>query len=853
MRHNQNAQGRGPHRFLDGLDSALNRDTVARIRKRFRRWRRRLPIGTRQRHGTRPAAGHRIADQLRLIVAVPLVAVVAFAGLALVTTAHQASRTGQLRELATLATGAGTLAHALQNERAAAAMLFVANAQAQLDAFTNATAATDKAVADYRKRRQDVADDVVLQRVDQGLGTLGDLRKQARSGAQAAATTVAFNYRIVIADLIGYRDEVVRAGAPADIADSIHAAAALAGAIEAVGQQQVAVLRAVAPGTLTTALRDEVVATRASFDAGGRTFTALAEPQWQQWFSAAMGAPDVVAAQRLADQAIGSTGGAVGVDPVKWTAAMGAWMSRLAGVQQRVDAAIVTEAADLRASQMRRAWTEAAGVVLALAVAVLLTGFVARRITRRLRRLQEEARTVAYQRLPTVVNELRRAAPGTVHPDEVANRAAGDIAVSGSDEIADVAQAFRAVHREAVRIAGEEAVMRSNVADIFVHLSRREQKLVDAVLAQVDLVERDETDPDRLQQLYRLDHLATRMARINLSLLILGGSHAERVRHEDVSLVKLMQAAISQIEQYQRVRFGLVDNDVVVVSEVVDEVVHLLAELLDNATENSSPDSDVWIAGRALGDRVIIQIGDEGDGLSPRRRDELNGLLAAPPAIDVAAVQAMGLTVVGHIAARYGIRVELRPGQRVGTIAEITVPARLFRPNVPADRMYPPAPLPAAPNGHDRAISSRPASFFSGGYGNAAVRPIGLPSWPPLAESAAPVGLVAPIDETVVLPIFQETSGWFRTVHPPSPDGPVNWETAADEGWMAAANAANPDVTERTSVGLPLRTPQRHLVPGAASAPEPVSDPKRRDPAAIAAAMSAYARATAVRRGQPQP
>jgi len=287
------------------------------------------------------------------------------------------------------------------------------------------------------------------------------------------------------------------------------------------------------------------------------------------------------------------------------------------------------------------------------------------------------------------------------------------------------------------------------------------------------------------------------------------------------------------------------------VSDVVDEVVHLLAELLDNATEYSPPDSEVWIAGRALGDRVIIQIGDEGDGLSPRRRAKLNEILAEPPGIDVAAVQAMGLTVVGHLATRHGIRVELRPGQRIGTIAEITVPARLFRPNVPADRQFPPAPLPAAANGHDRAL---PGSFFSDSYSRSSVKAPNLPSWPPVPEPAAPVGLVAPIDETIVLPIFQETSGWFRTLHPPSPDGPVNWETAADEGWIAAANAANPDVTERTAVGLPLRQPQKHLVPGAAATVDAIPDPKRRDPAAIAAAMSAYARGTAGRRGgQPQP
>src|SRR5690348_6169633 len=356
VRHNQSAQGFGQGRFLDGFDSALNSETIARLRKKLRRWRRGLPIGGRQRHGTRPTPGHRIADQLRLIVAVPLVAVVAFAGLALLTTAHEASRTGQLREQATLVASTGSLVHTLQKERAAAAMLFVTNAQAQVDAFTDATFATDRAITDYRKRRTAVDDDATLQRIDQGLGTLGDLRKQARSGAQTAASTVAFDYRIVIADLIGYRDEVLRDGAPTDLAGGIHAAAALSRAIEAVGQQQVAILRAVSPGTLTTALRDEVVGARATFDESGRTFTALADPEWQQWFSAAMAAPDVLAAQRLADQALG---GSIG-DPVRWTAAENAWLARLTDVQQRIDAAVVTEVSDLRGSQMRRAGTEAA-------------------------------------------------------------------------------------------------------------------------------------------------------------------------------------------------------------------------------------------------------------------------------------------------------------------------------------------------------------------------------------------------------------------------------------------------------------------------------------------------------------
>ena len=308
-----------------------------------------------------------------------------------------------------------------------------------------------------------------------------------------------------------------------------------------------------------------------------------------------------------------------------------------------------------------------------------------------------------------------------------------------------MAQAFRAVHREAVRIAGEQAVMRSNVAEIFVHLSRREQRLVDAVLAQVDRVERDETDPDRLQQLYQLDHLATRMARINLSLLVLGGSGAARVRREDAPMGKVLQAAISQIEHYTRVRFGSVDDDVAVVAEAVDEIVHLLAELLDNATGYSPPESEVWVTGRALGDRIILQIVDEGVGLAPSRREQLNELLAQPPAIDIAAVRAMGLTVVGHIAARYQIQVQLRPGQHGGTLAEVVIPKDVFRPIMASERQpqLPPAVTAGLPAGYTATSGGN----GNGGGGGASARPVAAELFTPAPRTAPPSLFDVPTQE----------------------------------------------------------------------------------------------------------
>jgi signal transduction histidine kinase len=892
--------------------------------------------------GRRERPGRRIIDQLRLIVAVPLVAVVVFAGIALVTTVQQVNRSRQLQDFAALASDAGGLAHALQRERAAAVNVLLNPATAQLEAYSSQVMITDDNVEAYRDRRAGISDvpEVVL-RVDDNLKDLDSLRKQVRTDTRASVSGIAFSYRILIADLLTYRESVARSGAPTELADQIRAAAALSRAAEALGLQQAAVLRAVAAGELTPALQQEITATRTSFVEATVQFNDLAPIEWRSWYEQASTGEQVVAAQRLQDQVNRARPGQLfSLDTANWINAMSGWSGLLFGVQQKVDDAIVAKVGQLRDEQMTQAAIQIAGVALVLLIAIVLTGIVARRITRRLRALHDAAREVAYEQLPAVVAELRAAAPGTVDPDEVADRASARLVVGGADEVADVAQAFRAVHREAVRIAGEQAVMRSNVAEIFVHLSRREQRLVDAVLAQVDRVERDETDPDRLQQLYQLDHLATRMARINLSLLVLGGSGAARVRREDAPMGKVLQAAISQIEHYIRVRFGSVDDDVAVVAEAVDEIVHLLAELLDNATGYSPPESEVWVTGRALGDRVILQIVDEGVGLAPSRRDQLNQLLAQPPAIDIAAVRAMGLTVVGHIAARYQIQVQLRPGQHGGTLAEVIIPKNVFRPIMAAERqpnlapsviagppagysttsggngnggggaparpiaaeLFTPAPRTAPPSlfdvptqeyrvatpGRDDAQTQQfasvqdyaPVQDYASGQEYAAVQeyapvqdfaqqrdfrtatpmPPGPGAWPPLPEPEVP-SILADADDSIELPIFQSVNGWFKTATPVEvavptaysapaiPEEPPNWESSADAGWRAAQEAATPEVSSVTASGLPVRAPQRHLVPGAAVPSQADrSTAPRRDPTKVAAAMSAYARGVAGRR-----
>ncbi|GAA4707273.1 sensor histidine kinase [Phytohabitans rumicis] len=823
---------------------------------------------------------------MRIIVAAPLVAVVGFAGLALAGSVQQAERASDLGVLTRLAADAGSLAYQLQRERVAAADLLSASGAHQEEAFGRQTADTDQAVARYRKQRGLVPSvpagtEAVLDRIDGSLSDLGPLRAQVRTAAHASVSAMTFSYRIVIADLLAYREATAQGVESPVIADEIRASAALSKAGESVGQQQVAVMRALTAGQLTPALQQDITASRTSFTENSLAFLALARPEWRVWWEQAGSGEAVVGLQRLQDQVSrAAPGSQLKVDTAAWIEATQAWAKRLFEVQQRVDASVFTKIDADRVDQRTNAILEGAAMAVALALTVLVTWAVARQITRRLRRLRDAANAVAFDALPAMVEELR-GADATVHPEALAMQAAAPVerATGSVDEIGEVGQAFNAVHRAAVRTAAEQAVMRANTAKIFIHLSRREQRLVDAVLAQVDLVEQDETDPDRLQRLYTLDNLATRMARINASLLVLGGVGVGRMRHDDVPLPKVLQAALSQIEHYQRVRLGVVDSDVAVSRDAVDEVVHLLAELMDNATTYAPPESETWVTARGLGDRVIVQISDEGVGLPKERLGQLNEVLARPPAIDVHAVRAMGLVVVGQLAIRLGATVELRPGPRLGTIAEVALPGTLIRPvplneelptagrpalagaleaGIHLDGSIPVSPAPAGMNIPRPAQVINPPTFGPNGGPNGGANggppipgsnsglpitgarsglPIpgangGLPipgaNGGPPAQRASGRAPVREIDQTQELIIFEQVNSWFRADHAgvgvqdsrvadeaPAPAPAPNWNTPGDDGWRAAAELGTPEVTETTRGGLPIRQAGRHLVPGA--------------------------------------
>jgi signal transduction histidine kinase len=801
----------------------------------------------------------RITRKLGLLVGVPLVAVIAFAALAVVTTGGEAMRAESLRRLVSAGAAAGELAYRLQGERAGA-VIALTDPSAAADGLGELVASTERAAGRYGAVRSDLSGlpagtAALLERIDGELGRLPALRDQVAAG-RGAASAVAFTYRIVIADLIAFRESVAQAGgAPADVADRLRAAAALSQATEQVGRQQVAVLRAASFRRLTPAAAQEITAARTGHTEALLTFDGLAIPRWRSTLERSATGADALVAQRLEDEVARIPAGAsLRIDRTRWTDAFNARMQRLRGVETGIDADILVEVTELRDAQRRLTGGQIAAVVLAVATAVGLAAALGRPVVRGLRRLRDAAHQVAYEDLPAAVSRLEhQEGLGGLTPDQFADQAEPPVTVRGRDELAEVGAAFNTVHREAIRTAAEQAQLRLSVAAIMLNLARRGQKLTDKLTAALDEVEREELNPKRLQQLYQLDLMATLLGGTNESLLVLGGAGAAQVRIADEPLSDVLRAALSRVEQYQRIEPGVVDDGVAVRASVVDDVVKLLAELLDNACRYSPPQALVRVDARWLSDRVIVQVTDEGIGIPPARRAELNRRLATRPPLDLVAVEAMGLTVVAYLAGRHQISVELRDGHRRGTIAEVTLPPELIAVGLRR-------PIPAIVPRPRRATSPAPAAPL---FQQLEHRPAaGLPAWPLAAAAATSAPLPAADGELAAeppLPIFEQVqrSRWFTTAAEPSepadrPVSPATWQTVADAGWQAAARAAVPTPARTTYSGLPVRRPGAQLVPGGLPVPaadvtgEPADD--WRDPVKVSEVATAYSRGLATGR-----
>jgi signal transduction histidine kinase len=329
-----------------------------------------------------------------------------------------------------------------------------------------------------------------------------------------------------------------------------------------------------------------------------------------------------------------------------------------------------------RAQVLQRGAERAALVTGILTAAILIlvliaTFALARSLVLPLRRLREGALDIATVQLPERVRQLGKTS------DPATSLDVAPIDVTSADEIGQVARAFDQVHAEAVRLAGNEALLRRSFNAMFISLSRRSQSLIERLVRMIDSLEQNEEDPRRLSNLFTMDHLVTRMRRNSENLLLLAGHEGARKWSEPVPLSDVTRAAISEIEQYNRVALKI-QPGVMIPGPAVSDIVHLLAELIENATVYSASDTQVLVSVQALASGgVLIQVSDTGVGISEARLAEINQRLDDPPAIDESVSRHMGLFAVARLAERHGVRVRLRAGNPQGLTALVWLPDSL--------------------------------------------------------------------------------------------------------------------------------------------------------------------------------
>jgi len=350
-----------------------------------------------------------------------------------------------------------------------------------------------------------------------------------------------------------------------------------------------------------------------------------------------------------------------------------------------VNVANVQLAADREfANQAKTRVAITAGIGLAgLLATIVFTILVGRSIIRRLGGLERTALQLAEVQLPDVVARLRRGENVDVNAEAPALRV-------GRDEIGRVGQAFDLVRQTAIRAAVEEARLRQGLNDVFRSLARRSQSLLHRQLTLLDQMERRATDPEALDDLFRLDHLTTRMRRHAEGLVILAGAPPGRGWSSPVRMVDVMRGAIAEVEDYARVSVATRSQAALAGSAVAD-VIHLLAELIENATTLSPPYTSVRVAGDTVANGFAIEVEDRGLGMSSARLAELNDRLSNPPEFNPSDSEQLGLFVVSQLAKRHGIRVTLKASPYGGTAAIVLIPRHLvvteeaFRTGLPGE------------------------------------------------------------------------------------------------------------------------------------------------------------------------
>ena len=633
----------------------------------------------------------RVRSRLVLLIAIPTLTAVVLGGTGILSYARSATADGRVQQLAALSANVTVLAQHLEDERDTTVRYIGQGAQggrgspgnggaAELAVVRQTYALTDQTANLVKSELRQINGSFSAQTQQEAATALTALAnvRQLRTAAtttELPAQVVVTKYATIINDLIALVNVTGQGASDAALGQAIRVLGLVSRMKEEASEQRADLTLGLEQGFLTSnelADLNSAIAQQASNLTSFNTTASIA--QRQLWNNSVSGS-FVFEANAEETQAIAtaqqSRSGSLTKDNTSvddWYGAMSNQIdSQMASVEQSLSGQISSRAAALHKSALTAAIVVGAAVLLVLALSLFLTVIIGRSMVRPLRRLRAGALEVAGVRLPEMVRRMSEADGGGSF--EVA-----PIDVDSSDEIGEVARAFDQVHREALRLAANEAALRGNVNAMFVNLSRRSQSLVERQIRLIDDLEQGEQDPERLSNLFQMDHLATRMRRNSENLLVLAGHEVSRRWNQPVALVDVLRAAVSEIEQYERVSMN-VQPGISVRGQAVNDVVHLVAELVENATSFSSAETPVTVSGHLLNSGgVLLDISDQGVGMGAEEMAHANWRLDNPPVVDVAVSRRMGLFVVARLAARHGIRVRLRPATTGGLTALVWLP-----------------------------------------------------------------------------------------------------------------------------------------------------------------------------------
>jgi HAMP domain-containing protein len=627
-----------------------------------------------------------VSWRLTAVAVIAIVLDMGLGGLRLAAAADSVAGFDRVTQLASLGQQVTVLAQALDDERDQTAGFIAAGRPPAKDAaIQQAYMATDVQAGRVRALAASIGTAFpagTRAKVTDMLDRITDLSglRVAALRTQLPSLPVIIDYSESVGDLLALNDEIAQGSADSALAGAVQTLGSLSRMQDQASQQRALLFAALTERRFEPGALQDLVSAQSAQASDLAAFLTSATLGEQQDFDNTATGP-LLDQARLLEQhviALGSPATAgIGVNaslaPQRWYSEMSATIGAMRAVEARLTASIVASSRALRQGPERSALVTGVLTATVLILVLIATLVVSRSLVLPLRRLKAGALEIATVGLPARIQQIGEAPDPDVLPD------LAPISVHSTDEIGQVARAFDLVHEQAVRLAGNEAILRRNVSAMFVSLSRRSQSTVERLTEITESARQAEKDPGRLSELFAMNRLLTRMRRNSENLMVMAGYETVRRWSGPVSLTNVVQAAVSELERPGRVALNIQEG-IAVAGVAATDIVHVLTELAENASSYSPRDAQVRMSGYELPNGgVVVDITDGGVGVSPARLAEMNARLDNPPAADVAVSRHMGLFVVSHLAARHGIRMRLTPAEPQGLTALVWLPTAIAR------------------------------------------------------------------------------------------------------------------------------------------------------------------------------